>query len=441
VAGVDRLLTGPAAERQRHNFQEIEMTRRTLSDKGVAALKPRAQRYTMPDPELRGHYVRIEVSGSKSYWAAARNPTSRQIWHRVGAADVLSVEQARALAREIIRRVREGLPPVEPPRPAPQTFQAVAESWLARHVRAKGLRSEREWTRMLERHVYPAWGEREFTEIRRADVTALLDEIEDQYGETQADQVLAVIRAIMNWQAGRIDDYVPPIVKAIRRYKPKEHERARILSDNELRAVWAAAAEAVCSNKQTEEVGTNVSTAFGALVRLLLLTAQRKDKVASMRWEDLNFPTVGNPTVVWTIATAPREKGNAGELLLPPMAVAIIESMPRFVSNPYVLAASRGTGPLNNFVKDKAAFDRKLGAEISTPWVLHDLRRTARSLMSRAGVLPHIAERVLGHVQGGVAGVYDRHEYADEKALALQKLAALIESLVRPRENVVPIRR
>src|SRR6185295_9884742 len=99
--------------------------------------------------------------------------------------------------------------------------------------------------------------------------------------------------------------------------------------------------------------------------------------------------------------------------------------------------AGRGGGPFKGFSACKLAFDAKLAS--LPPWVIHDLRRTARSLMSRAGVRPDIAERVLGHAIAGVEGVYDRHSYREEKTDALRRLAHLIESLVVTRENVVSI--
>jgi integrase len=124
-------------------------------------------------------------------------------------------------------------------------------------------------------------------------------------------------------------------------------------------------------------------------------------------------------------------------LKLPAQALAIIEAQPKFVSNPFVFAGGSGR-PHGNFSKDKAKFDERCGVN---GWRLHDLRRTARSLMSRAGVRPDIAERVLGHVIPGVEGVYNRYGYDPEKADALAKLAALIERIVNPpKGNVVALR-
>jgi integrase len=406
-----------------------------LSDAGVAALKGRAARYSFPDPELRGHYVRVQPSGAKSFVAVTRDSSSgKQVWTTIGPADLLTIEEAREKAREVIKRVLAGRPAFAPPVKA-ETFGEVADNWLQRHVVARGLRSEKEIRRILSVYVSPHWKDRPFRDIRRVDIASLLDRIEDANGARQSDYVLAVIRQISVWHGSRDDDYVVPFTRGMRRGAAPA--RARILDDLELRAVWKAA---------------EASGAFGALVRLALLTAQRREKLLTLKWTDIS------PDGVWTIASGPREKGTAGELKLPSAAIEVIEALPRFAGNPFVFAASRGGGPLSGFSKMKKALDAKIAAErqkLAKPaergaplpdmarWVLHDLRRTARSLMSRAGVPGEHGERVLGHAQPGVQGVYDRHAYFDEKAAALRRLAALIDGIVHPRpeaDTVVPMR-
>ena len=163
--------------------------RRTLTDKGVVALKPRAARYSYPDPEQRGLYVRIQPSGAKSFVAVTLDPHGKQIWATLGPTDVLPISDARERAREAIRRVRDGLAPFEAPPNKPETFEDIAEQWLKRHVQANGLRSHAELTRLLRVHVYPAWKGRALRDIRRSDVAALLDEVEDDHGARQADYV------------------------------------------------------------------------------------------------------------------------------------------------------------------------------------------------------------------------------------------------------------
>jgi integrase len=195
----------------------------------------------------------------------------------------------------------------------------------------------------------------------------------------------------------------------MRRQSPKEQQRARILDDDEPRIIWKAAAH---------------NGVFGGIVRVSLLTAQRRAKVTTMRWSDITLDGE------WRILTEAREKGNAGSLILPLLALEVINAQPRMVSNPYIFAGV-GTGPFRGFVRAKSRFDRSLPTGFAA-WTIHDCRRTARSLMSRAGVRPDIAERVMGHAIVGVEGIYDRHEYRDEKADALRRLAGLIESIVNP---------
>ena len=132
------------------------MARKSLTDKGIAALKPRAARYAFPDPQLASHYVRITPNGAKSYACVARNPDGKQIWTTVGDCEVMPIEEARLRAREMLQRVRDGLPAVEP---RGETFGAVAANWTKRHVEAKGLRSHKQIGRLLCVHVFEALGE------------------------------------------------------------------------------------------------------------------------------------------------------------------------------------------------------------------------------------------------------------------------------------------
>lgn len=166
--------------------------------------------------------------------------------------------------------------------------------------------------------------------------------------------------------------------------------RDRTLDHEELRAVWMAADDAAT---------------FGAFVQVALLTAQRREKVLTMRWSDIQKSS-------WRIHSEPREKGNAGHLILPPLALAIINSQPKVFGSSDVFTG-RGTGPINGLSKCKARLDADaaiiLGRDLPE-WRVHDLRRTARTLMSEIRIPRDIAERVLGHAIPGVEGIYDRHD-------------------------------
>jgi integrase len=391
--------------------------RKVLSDAMVAALPRRPQPYFHPDPELPKHGIRVRPTGPGAFTAITRDPFGKQRWTKIGSTAEISITEAREIARTVIRRIEQGLPAFEAPKPKGDSVAVVAAEWLKRHVDKAKLRSADEYRRIIRRYIVPPWGERAFEEIRRSDAARLLDHIEDQHGPAQADAVASVLRMIGTWQRDRSDDYVSPFVGIKRRVAKQDRKRSRVLTDDELRRVWHAADEA---------------GAFGALAKLLLLTAQRLEKVRTLRWSDIG--SHGD----WTIPTEKREKGNAGALQMPKLALDVINAQPRLAGNPYVFAGSGGDARAVE-QRHKVALDKLSGV---TGWRLHDLRRTARSLMSRAGVVNDHAELVLGHARPGVEGVYDLHHYDHEKADALRRLAALIERIVHepPGGNVVQLR-
>jgi integrase len=383
------------------------MARRSFTDNAISELKPKAGRYSVSDPLQPGHYVRISPSGTKTFIAMARDPNGKQVLHTIGSASLHKVDEARELARAAIRAIKAG----GNPGPA-ETFLDVYREWFKRHVEGKALRTGHQIKSNVDRHVVPEWGGREFVSIKRSDVSKLLDKIEDSAGKSAATAVLGHISTIAHWYASRHDDYIIPIIKGMRRVNPSEIARDRILNDDELRAVWLEA-----------EKGSKIGS------QLCLLTAQRQGKVSSMRWDDISDDGV------WSIPTEKREKGAGGKLKLPDVALDIIRAQPRFASNKHVFAGA-GAAPRIGWGWEKGEFDKK----VPLPnWRLHDLRRTARSLMSRAGVRPDIAERVLGHVQSGVLGTYDRHDYKEEKGEALKALAGQIARIVHPIDNVIEL--
>jgi integrase len=223
-----------------------------------------------------------------------------------------------------------------------------------------------------------------------------------------ADKAFSLIRKVMNWHAIRDDDFVSPIVRGMR--EASAQDRTRILSDDELRAVWRAA---------EAHPGP-----FGPLVHFLLLTGARRSEASAMRWDEL----AGTD---WTLPAA-RNKTKF-DLIRPlsPAALAVLETLPKIGSHGHVFTTD-GRRPLGGFSRFKRELDKASGI---TGWTLHDLRRTARSLMSRAKVDSDHAERCLGHVIGGVRGTYDRYQYHAEKKQAYEALAGI----VNPQDNVVPL--
>jgi len=307
-------MTEPVTRRQRRPRRKI------LTDKMVAALPRRSTPYFHADPELPKHGVRVRPYGPASYTVITRDPFQKQRWVKVGSVAEMTITEARDISRTVIRRVEAGLAPFEAPPPQPESVAAVARNWLARHVDKNRLRTAAELHRHVDKYILPHWAERAFVEIKRRDIAELLDHIEDAHGPAMADAVLSTLRSIATWVQSRDDGYTPPFTKGMRRVPAHARKRARILDDAELRAVWLAAADA----------GT-----YGHLIRLLLLTAQRREKLLSMRWSDIDAEGI------WTIPTAPREKGTPGSLRLPAQVLAIIQTLPRFVGNDYLFAGMR----------------------------------------------------------------------------------------------------
>jgi integrase len=356
-----------------------------------------------------GLFVRTMETGSRSYLVIVRDRNGKQVWQTIGSTELFSRDEARDLARDIVKAIKAGKD-----RSGPKSFDTVAQDFMVHHVQHNKLRSEKEIQRKLDKIILPEFTGREFTSINRGDVSKLLDKIVERSGPVAADATLSVITKMTRWYATRHSDYTSPIVPGMRRSNPKERQGKRILNDQELGLVWKAA---------------EANGMFGAFIRLALLTGQRREKIATMKWEHIDGD-------VWTIPAAPREKGNAGELVLPKEAVAILAEIPRFANSPYVFTSRRAS--FGAFSAAKREFDAKVPIPA---WKIHDLRRTARSLMAAAGVEPHIAELVLGHVQKGIVSVYDLHPYRGEKADALLRLQHKIAEIVSPPpENVLALK-
>jgi integrase len=312
----------------------------------------------------------------------------------------------------------------------PDTLQAICEEYFGRE--GPRLRNLGRYDRTLKRLVYPILGARPIAEIRRTEIIRLLDKIEDENGPVQADRTLEIIRRIMNWYASRSDEFRSPIVRGMARTKPKERARDRVLTDEEIRAIWRATETSTGAGENVEGSTRGLHTAyasssvFAALVRFLLLTGARRSEASAMTWKEFDNGS-------WTL---PAERNKTKVELVRPLSRAAIAALPEKIGE-FVFTVD-GRAAINGLHKPRRRLDEASG---TSGWTLHDLRRTARSLMSRAGVASDHAERCLGHVIGGVRGVYDRHEYYEEKRRAFEALAAQIDRIVNPQENVVAIGR
>jgi integrase len=375
------------------------MPRRLLTDRFCAHAKVRADDVQTDyfDETSKGLALRVGRSGLRS-WTFHYTANGRRARLTFGSYPAISLGSARAKADEARSQGPQSLS-------SAGTLQATCEEYLRRST----LRSAAWRKKQLERLVYPTLGSKPIDEVRRSDIVALLDSVEEESGGPMADQTLAIIRRVLNWHASRSDDFRSPIVRGMARTRPKELARSRILADDELRAVWKAAE----------------ADPLGGFLKFVLLTGTRRNEAAQARRSEISGAE-------WVI---PGSRYKTGKDHLIPLSQAALVAVP--TGQGEWLFSRDGISPLHasHF---KAAFDKALPG--LPRWTLHDLRRTARSLMSRAGVPSDHAERCLGHTMGGVRGTYDRHEYYDEKRRAFEALAGLVARIVDPQPNVVPLK-
>ena len=403
------------------------MPRRKLTQAWAAksSAEPGAERTIYWDEALESFGLMVTAAGARSFVVQYRaNGVSRRLTIKGS-----QLSKARKVARSVLGKVADGSDPVTERRKAKaeatNTLRAIAEEYLRREERR--LRSIGERRRIFEKYLYPRLGSRQIDGIKRSEIVRLLDQIEDKNGPSMADHVLSVLRRLMSWHASRTDEFRTPITRGMARTKIKERARERVLSDEELRAVWKALE------------GWNVP--YAHLVRFLLLTATRLREAAQMHRGEVS-------DAEWLIPAA-RQKSKRDFLLpLSHAASDVLAGAPTIGRKGWVFT-SDGERPIGGFSKYKRRLDARIldvlreknpKAEPLPRWTNHDLRRTARSLMSRAGVLPRHAEAALGHVIAGVEGTYDRHSYADEKRRAFEALAAQIERILHPLSNVVGLR-
>jgi integrase len=386
--------------------------KKPLTDRAIRGLGPApgGKRRIVWDAIVPGLGVRVTDQGSKSFVLVTRYPGSASPAPRsLGSYGAVTLEAARIKAREWLGLIGSGIDPeAYATERAAQTFKAIAEEYLAR--KAKDHRSKGWVEGALKRLVYPALGDRPIDAINRSDIVRLLDRIEDNNGPVMANRTLSILNRIFNWHATRSDTFRSPIVRGMK--QADEQARARVLSDDELRAIWKAAGE--------------YQHPFGPLLRFILLTATRRYEAGRMRRGEVS-------RAEWTIP-AVRNKNKLDHVI--PLSRAALAIIPQ--GNSEFVFTENGQQPIGGYDRHKQAIDEASGVK---GWVIHDLRRTARTLLSRAGVNADIAERCLGHVIGGVRGTYDRHEYLEEKARAFEALAAQIERIINPQDNVVAIKR
>jgi integrase len=396
-----------------------------LTVKTVEALRPTAERREVPDALLRGLYLVVQPSGSKS-WCVRYRLHGQTRKFTLGRHPAIDLKGARELGAKALRAVAEGRDPGREKADARSaridSVDNVIAEFLERHVhRSNRPRTQEETTRIFNLHVLPRWRGRLIRDINRRDVIELIDRIVDGGSPVAANRTLTVIKTLFNWCIARSILASSP-AQGVKR-PTLEKSRDRTLDDNELRLVWEAAGK--------------VGYPFGAMTRLLIATGQRRDEVAKMQWGEIDLERR-----LWTL---PRERVKADrphEVPLSAVAIDTLGAVPRLADSRFVLTTN-GTAPSSGFAKNKKKLDALLPADMPG-WRLHDLRRTCASGLARLGIPVHVTEAVLNHRSGtisGVAAVYNRYDYQPEKAHALEAWGSFIAALGGSKPaTVLPLR-
>jgi integrase len=382
-----------------------------------------------PDPDKRveihdgrGLYLVIQPGGAKS-WAYRYKVAGKNRKLTLGQFPTIDVAEARSLCSAEALKTQAGRDPAREHSQAAAsdgTFEQVARQFVDRYARPKnrtwentarflGLKpGEDDDLELTGRGAAKEWGGRKISDIRQADVIRLLDRLVDQGNPISANRTLAALRKLFNWAEGRYGLPGNPCDKV--EMPGEETARDRILTDEELAKVWRAA--------------TKAHSHFGVVVKLLILTAQRRSEVAAMEWRELDVPGK-----LWKLPRGRVKNDNGHEVPLSAEALAVIEGVRR-VKGRELLFTTTGRTPISGFSKAKLELDEESGVR---DYVLHDLRRTAASGMARVGVSLPVIEKILNHSSGtfrGIVGVYQRHSFADEKRAALDLWGAHVARLV-----------
>jgi integrase len=392
-----------------------------LTVRAVEAATSPKERREFPDGYLPGLYLIVHPTGSKS-WAVRYRHHGQPRKHTLGSYPAIDLKAARALGAKALRTVAEGRDPSQEKAQARaahvDSIERVVDQFIERHCkRLNRPKTARETERLLRQHVLPRWRGRSIDSITRRDVLDVLDRVVDSGAPIMANRTLAAVRKLFNWAASR--DIIASSPCAGVKPPSAETARDRVLSDEELRAVWQAA--------------DKTGFPFGSIVKLLILTGQRRDEVGQMRWSEIDIDKR-----LWTLPRERVKTGQPHEVPLSDAALAVLREVPRINDSPLVFTTN-GTTVFSGYSKCKSRLEELLPSDMPH-WTLHDARRTLASGMARLNINLPVIEKVLNHSSGsfaGIVGVYQRHSFADEKRRALETWGNFVSALVNEKSSEI----
>ena len=382
------------------------------------------------DDKLPGFGLRIRSGGKKTWIAQYRFGTAQRRLN-IGSIDEVNAAKARQSAADIFAKVRLGQDPQAERRSEQQKAGDVFEELGERYLKAAKARLREGSYREVERHVVKYWApfnRRSIHAINRADVAKRIGEIAEASGIVTANRARATLAAVFTWAMRQGELEANPVSATNK--AGEEQPRDRVLPDSEIVEVWKA-----CKADD-----------FGTIVRLLILTGQRREEVGGMADSEIKIESR-----LWSLPRDRTKNKLPHDVPLSDTAMTLLADHPRRPKRDLIFGDTESR-PFSGWSRARRALDdriaearKKAGIEIPlTPWTLHDLRRSMATRLGDLGIQPHVIEALLNHISGsksGVAGIYNRATYAAEKRQAVDIWAAHLEGLLADKPlNVVQMR-
>jgi integrase len=390
------------------------MPRPTLTKEAAASAKGEAVRYELRDKKVPGLRLVVQSSGFRTWVVRYRTAKGQARRDTIGAySDALGLDEARRLAADKRLAVVKGLDPAAAKaaaRVAGTSLQAVFADYDTLHLKKSGKvgKAAGDKTRsFFDRLVLKKHGKGEIAGFTKRDALAIIDALADQ--PSAQNKARSRLQHFFKWAAAR--DLIETNPVATIEKPAEETSRARVLKPFELRRIWQA-----CDKLESEH------SAFGAMVKVLILTLARRSEAANMEWSELG-------DTLWTLPEARSKNGIALDVHRTDAFNAVLAKAIRTDDCKYVFEGRHHGKPMSGFSDLKAALDESIGSDMDH-WTLHDLRRTSATMMQGLGVRPEVVNACQNHKLPGISAVYLRHGYAAEKVQAFTTLAAEVLRVV-----------
>jgi integrase len=394
-----------------------EARKQRLTDRSVRAIKPEVAAFAVWDTYQRGLALRVQPTGQRAWKFVYSRGKPR--WYHIGDA-AIGVDEARKIAAEVMAEIARGKDPVAERRAerGSGTFGELAERYVQEYAKKYNKSWEHTRKKLVEPHLLPRWGKLDAKSITRSDVHAMMGRIG---APALANQAKAAASAIFTWGIKKEIVAVNPCIGVD---KNETSSRERVLSDSEVKLFWSA----------FDSAGLVRSSAL----KVLLLTGQRPGEVSRMRREHVAdgwwmLPGAPDENLGW-----PGTKNKQAHRVWLPEAVHDIIAEVGEGSTGFVFGGTKSAGDLAGAMRAICA-----ALEVNEKATPHDLRRTHGTTVTRLGFGRDAMNRIQNHKEGGIADVYDRHEYADENKKVMEAVARRIMALATgapEADNVVELR-